>query len=380
MDIQFDIASILAVLALVQILILMVYLLARKDRHWIHWCLTVFLLALGYDLFHRVIIDSRLILNTPLLIGTGSMFIFIYGPLIYFVARLVTTPHYRFRTLHLLHFTPFFINLVFFLSTKTGDGIARDLDIVTDYLSEVEKNPVLKYEYVMEPSLYLRNLLIYTLHPLIYTLLSFRLVKGRKIDKRFNLSTYIPWVRTFIYGFMAILIISELASLSAMILKKDIWYLDGFIIWRPLFVFVILFIALWKPFAAVRRPKSYEMSSSQSEFIKELERYMKEHKPFKRLDLSRYQLAEAMAVGPEYLTMVINQELGMNFKEFINRYRVMEVKDLIDNGYLERLTLDAIGEEAGFSARSTFFRVFRQLEGITPIMYRNVGIKDTKMS
>ena len=60
----------------------------------------------------------------------------------------------------------------------------------------------------------------------------------------------------------------------------------------------------------------------------------------------------------------------MNFKSYINEYRVDEAKRLLDEDkYLVR-TIDAIAGETGFTNRSSFYRVFKRSQGISPSDYR----------
>ena len=65
----------------------------------------------------------------------------------------------------------------------------------------------------------------------------------------------------------------------------------------------------------------------------------------------------------EYLFRYYNQ---YNFAEFRNVLRVRHVLQAFDQGEREHQSLEAIGQNAGFSSRSSFFRVFKQVTGKTP--------------
>ena len=65
---------------------------------------------------------------------------------------------------------------------------------------------------------------------------------------------------------------------------------------------------------------------------------------------------------------IINGELGFaNFSTFLNTYRVEEAKRRLvqSNAPITTIALDC-----GFKSLSTFNRVFKKLEGLTPTLYR----------
>ena len=155
-------------------------------------------------------------------------------------------------------------------------------------------------------------------------------------------------------------------------------HLYTFIFLAILAISYLLFITLKHVLSKKKRTKVREKVNKESLFIDKLEIYMTQEKPYENPELSRYDLAKALKVHPDYLTNTLNKKLGMNFREYINRYRVEEVKNLINNGLRREHTLEAIGYEAGFSSRSTFFRVFRNIEGVTPSEYSNTVRRITK--
>lgn len=89
-------------------------------------------------------------------------------------------------------------------------------------------------------------------------------------------------------------------------------------------------------------------------------------------NLNRQSLAKQLDTNATLLSEVIHQEShGMKVSEYINSYRLMYACELL----LKRkdLTVEAISSECGFSARSTFFRLFKQHTGMSPIAFREMG-------
>ena len=58
----------------------------------------------------------------------------------------------------------------------------------------------------------------------------------------------------------------------------------------------------------------------------------------------------------------------------LNDYRIEEFKRLVDKDEYSKYTLTALAELCGFSSRTSFFRYFKKVIGITPNEYiRSIG-------
>ncbi len=104
--------------------------------------------------------------------------------------------------------------------------------------------------------------------------------------------------------------------------------------------------------------------------------YLMSSKEYLNPDMSIAVLAKETGIPSRNLSRSLNTYLKRNFFEFINEMRVEEAKrrllDLERSGY----TIDSIFEECGFRSRSTFFMVFKKVEGKTPAAW----LKEKKQS
>lgn len=113
-----------------------------------------------------------------------------------------------------------------------------------------------------------------------------------------------------------------------------------------------------------------ELSSKTEEHYQNLLQLMEKEKLYQNPNLSMSILAEKTALSNGYLSQIINQKEGKNFFEFVNFYRVEEVKKhLVDEKYAHYSIL-GIGMEAGFKSKSTFNAVFKKMTGKTPSAYK----------
>lgn len=104
---------------------------------------------------------------------------------------------------------------------------------------------------------------------------------------------------------------------------------------------------------------------------KKLTRYMQNEKPYLITDLTLKDLASALDTYPHYITQVLNTVFNQNFYDFVNNYRIEEVKERLRDSQYQNLTVLAIAYDCGFNSKSTFNRIFKQKTGFTPTQYRN---------
>lgn len=97
---------------------------------------------------------------------------------------------------------------------------------------------------------------------------------------------------------------------------------------------------------------------------------------YKDPELSLTSLAQHLGESPNVVSRIINAGFNQSFNEFINTYRIEEVKRRMIAGDADRLTILALAFEAGFASKTTFNRVFKEQTGLTPKEF--LGQKEEK--
>lgn len=108
---------------------------------------------------------------------------------------------------------------------------------------------------------------------------------------------------------------------------------------------------------------------------KDLIQLMEKEKPYVDSGLTLTQLAGRLEISPHNLSEVINTQLQQTFFDFINNYRVEQVKTDLADPQKQQYTFLALALEAGFNSKSSFNSIFKKHTGVTPSEYRK-RIKD----
>jgi AraC-like DNA-binding protein len=123
------------------------------------------------------------------------------------------------------------------------------------------------------------------------------------------------------------------------------------------------------------KPSNLILNNEISEKIKiQTLAYFQKEKPYLNPELNMTLLSEKLKIPKHHLTEVLNSKLGKNFFQFVNEYRVEEVKKRLSNPK-NLYSIEAIGYECGFNSKSTFFSVFKTMTGQTPMEYKRENSK-----
>lgn len=103
--------------------------------------------------------------------------------------------------------------------------------------------------------------------------------------------------------------------------------------------------------------------------LEKLKEVMLEKEIFKNSNLKLKDLAAEIEIPPHQLSQLLNDNLGKSFPKFINEYRIQAAQKLLVTDH--QFSLEGIGQEVGFSSKSTFFATFKKMEGMTPSQFKN---------
>jgi len=106
-----------------------------------------------------------------------------------------------------------------------------------------------------------------------------------------------------------------------------------------------------------------------------LKKAMEEDKFYLDPELTVNKLAANINVNPKIISAVLNRQLNKGFNEFVNEYRIIEVKTKMLRSDNKHITIAGLAFESGFNSVATFQRTFKSMENITPRQFLSLQQK-----
>ena len=125
---------------------------------------------------------------------------------------------------------------------------------------------------------------------------------------------------------------------------------------------------------SVGEMKDFATTEETDELLFKIANALREQKLFADPRLTIQDLAIAIHSNRTYVSNCINRRTGLSFSQYIARYRVENAQRILrDPQYTtDHEALSAAIAQSGFTSEQTFYRVFKELVGTTPLAYRKM--------
>ena len=110
------------------------------------------------------------------------------------------------------------------------------------------------------------------------------------------------------------------------------------------------------------------------EFSNRLEKAIEDEKVFTENELSLSELSKKINIQPYQLSELISRVYGESFFDFVNRYRIEEIKLRLGDPASDSYSLLGIAMDCGFNSKSSFNTAFKKFTGLTPSEYRKQNL------
>lgn len=107
----------------------------------------------------------------------------------------------------------------------------------------------------------------------------------------------------------------------------------------------------------------------ENKALSHLTQVITSQKLFLQPDFSLAKMQFHSNIGAEAIRNAIRASHFDNFKAFLNHHRIVHAVALIDGGYLDKHTINALSVDSGFISYVTFFRAFKYQKKQTPLAY-----------
>ena len=312
------------------------------------------------------------------------------GPVIYFYLRTLFQPRLKFQKRDWLHFLPGFLYLFWCAVVFTTDRLV----LKKYYLMDGMQDPDFDSWYILAG---LASLLIY----LVLCIRYYRRYKRFIVQEAsFADAIMFRWVRNFLVAFLTYFLLNLIFHIIPLF-GIDIDYVDSW--WYYLlFAFLFYYIAIngysnsietrmrfslellsYKKQKLLTAPAGkeevvfddipFEEVQPAAKEVTDLDQWKEKvlhavvtEKAYTNPELTLTDLAKGLQTNSSFLSRVINSGFGQNFNDFINFYRVEEVKQKLRTEAAEQLTIMSIAYDAGFNSKATFNRAFKKFTGKNP--------------
>ncbi|RRB04932.1 helix-turn-helix domain-containing protein [Larkinella rosea] len=338
----------------------------RKSRA--NWFLSVLLLAMSFSIFHSTFM-ARLVHHFSIPSYTlGDPVFLLIAPLLWFYFREVMGQPVRFSFFVLLHFVPFLFAIFFSLLLKSFPA----------------ESPLIQYLAAHRGWKSIPFWVVVVLQSTGYLVfiqkkwLTYQKFIEQEVSNTENIN--LSWVRFFLGVFLGIMLFFLLLLLNVIHHGDMSWSARAIAVIFSLSIFALGYkgilqkqifqIRIIQPPAepATAVPET-ENREADPQVIDRLLRYMEEEKPYLDPELTLSSLAKQLQLSRSFLSQLINEGVGDNFYNFVNRYRVEQVKRFMNDPSMRHFNLLGLALEAGFKSKSTFNLIFKRFTGLTPSEY-----------
>ena len=370
-DLKFDFFSITTIIGIFFSLFLaLIIAKIKKANRKANIIFSIFLINVSVTLFGLgILTKTNLYLYLPHLLNISTPSILLLGPLYLFYIKTLITGNFNFNKFTILHFIPFIVLLVIFIPfyIKSGQykiqylqsllNNSRNLSTIKQYLS---------YFFV---HIHIFAYLCYSLH--IINNYEKAIKNSYSLLDKIN----IKWLKYFIYLFFLLVITLIIILILMFFILK---YSQTYMFIPVVVTFVICFLAyraLIQPEILTdielkdlnkKNKKAPTNLTDIDNYITLIEDAMKNNKLYMEPDLSLTTLASKLNLNRNQLSFVINNHYNMNFYDFINQYRVNEVKSFLIENKTKNFNIINVAMNAGFNSKSTFNAIFKKHTKMTP--------------
>jgi AraC-like DNA-binding protein len=105
-------------------------------------------------------------------------------------------------------------------------------------------------------------------------------------------------------------------------------------------------------------------------YVEAIDQLMQKEKLYLHETLSLRTLANRFPMDPNLLSYVLNNVFHKSFNDYVNEFRIEEVKRKMDDSAYSHFKIVEIAYECGFNSKATFNRVFKKFTGKSPSEYK----------
>jgi AraC-like DNA-binding protein len=375
MNLNFHWINILILFGALQGLIFFLILLFNKKHPGARF-LAAFMFVLAYNGFETFNWSSGL--NSVWFDIFSFIVIFGAGPSLYlYVTTLLNPERVLSRKTILKHYGL----VIFHFTVRIAILIYHILWINKIIESDVHSNELLNIQFwYVEPF----SVIVFVCYLIatIYEFRKFNKTSSPKAISKEGQQTLFRWIKALLIGMVAFAL-----AWMATVMVPYLFDVDFDSHYYPIEIGLVLFI-YWIAMSGYHRTKLIYLKTSKSSAspvvdmqyesqLATLKHAMEIEKLYLDPELNLARVSEQTGIQPKAISSILNQYHQTSFSDFVNDYRVQEVKRRLLDPANQHLTISGIALESGFNSQATFQRAFKHATGVSPREYMTTSLKKT---
>lgn len=376
-----EIMEIIVLLGAVQAFFFGVLLLDKGSNRLPPKLLLLFFGIIGFVLFEHYLFQRQVIFEYPHLMGLTYTLPIILGPILFFYTKSLVNENnaisfrdFLFHAIPFIFITTFLIYDFYFLNSQEK----------LIYYEKETQGDTSGFIYLAE---FFINFSI-SLYSIVSLLLLKKHLKQIKLSFSNTKNIDLHWLKIVLICMVFVSFVSVLMGLLSDYFNFISFEVGDNLMYITLSV-IIYFLGYYgikqKPILSFDNPNlkmettptqkfKYATSSlkdvEKEKLTQRLTKSMENDKPHLNENLTLKELADKLETSPNNLSQIINEKFKKNFYEFINEYRINEVKSMLADPKYSHYSMLGIAFECGFNSKSTFNSVFKQFTGKTPSEFK----------
>ncbi|MEP5338617.1 MAG: AraC family transcriptional regulator [Algibacter sp.] len=297
-------------------------------------------------------------------------------PLLFLYILSVIYSDFKLKTKHLIHLLPWIVSIIILLPNFFLGSKEEQLPFLLNYSETFEGQFIIGMNRITE--------VIYIIAETYYLIRYRKLLLENYTNK--EAFYYYHWLKQLII----FILVGQTLTFIKGIIRDSGDYDENYVnIFRIILLSFGLFFTFWLVFKALISPKlfrgiavnlrlSKEMGmldnsndeAEHNEQIQHIKNFMINEEPFLEPSLTVKSLSEKTNIPHRELSILINQELGQHFFDFINKYRIEKAMSILKDSSKKKQTVLEILYEVGFNSKSSFNTAFKKHTNTTPTAYR----------
>ncbi len=337
-----------------------------KSGDKVPWFLSFTMLLLSIWIFNFLIYTTGWIHTWPHLMNVAIPVLYLAGPSLYFISRDLVSERFAFTRLDILHLIPFVAILILNVPDYLLPAEEKLAQIQTVYHSR---------DFSLRQYLWMNKLNFVTL---IYGVSALNQLRMHEVRHPFHAS-----YRKILVVVVALFLLKILLPPLLLHTGPGAAYMELVIVFLVVTTVHVMGYYFFRSISGRTLPvlrknylginRKYKTSPLNEEeirtYVHKIETIFDHDQPWKDASYSMEDLAVGLQIPKHHLSQVINEGLGMNFYDLVNKKRVEEVIKRLKQGEQHNYSIGGIGSDCGFNSSSTFHRAFKKYTGTTPSAY-----------